>query len=97
MKTDKRNGAPVVAGASLVPTPAADRPLIKAQETVRVLLANRPIVVFNDGSTRVINGPHRAQDIDRSIAAIGCCLALMEAAKTADDVRAAIRAYRRGL
>jgi len=57
----------------------------------------RPIVVFNDGPTRVINGPHRAQDLDRSIAGIGCCLALMEAAKTAGDVRAAIRSCRRGL
>src|SRR5215813_2364698 len=39
MKTDKRNGPPVVAGASLVPTAAAVRPLTKAQETFRVLLA----------------------------------------------------------
>src|SRR5215831_10211919 len=39
MKTDKRNGAPVVAGASLVPTPPADRPPTRAQETFRVLLA----------------------------------------------------------
>jgi hypothetical protein len=57
----------------------------------------RPIVVFNGGPTRVINGPHMAQDLDRSIAAIECCLTLMSAAKTADDVRAAIRPCRRGL
>jgi hypothetical protein len=57
----------------------------------------RPIMLFNDGPTRVINGPHKAQDLDRSIAAIECCLALMEAAKTADDVRAAIHPLRPGL
>jgi hypothetical protein len=50
----------------------------------------RPIVVFNDGPARVINGPGKSRDLDRNIATIECCLALMEAAKTADDVRAAI-------
>src|SRR5215471_5649757 len=39
MKTDKRNGPPIFAGASLVPTAAAVRPLTKAQETFRVLRA----------------------------------------------------------
>jgi hypothetical protein len=39
MKTDKRNAAPVVGGASLVPSPAADRPPTRAQATFRVLLA----------------------------------------------------------
>jgi hypothetical protein len=51
----------------------------------------RPIVVFNDGPTRVIIGPDKARDLDRSIAGIECCTAMMEAAKTADDVRAAVR------
>jgi hypothetical protein len=57
----------------------------------------RPIVVFNDGPTRVINGPDKARDLDRSIAGIERGIALMEAAKTADDVRAAMRSCRRGL
>lgn len=43
----------------------------------------RPIAVFNDGPARVINGRHKAQDLDRSIAAIERCLAFIEAAKTA--------------
>jgi hypothetical protein len=51
----------------------------------------RPIVVFNDGPTRVINGPDKARELDGNIAAIQCSIALMETAKTADDVRAAIR------
>jgi hypothetical protein len=54
----------------------------------------RPIVVFNDGPTRVINGPEKVRELDGSIAAIECCIPLMEAAKTADDVRAAIRPLR---
>jgi hypothetical protein len=57
----------------------------------------RPIVVFNDGPTRVINSPDKARDLDRSIAAIERCIALMESANTADDVRAAIRAFRGAL
>jgi hypothetical protein len=51
----------------------------------------RSIVVFNDGPARVINSPDKARDLDGSIASIECCVARMEAAKTADDVRAAIR------
>jgi hypothetical protein len=50
----------------------------------------RPIVVFNDGPTRVINGPDKTRDLDASIAGIERCVALMETAKTADDVRAAV-------
>src|SRR5262249_31774859 len=46
----------------------------------------RPIVVFNDGPARVINGPQKVEELDGSIAAIECCIPLMEAAKTADDV-----------
>jgi len=54
----------------------------------------RPIVVFNEGPTRVINGPDKARDLDGNIAAIQYCIALMETARTADDVRAAIRSLR---
>jgi hypothetical protein len=54
----------------------------------------RPIVVFNDGPTRVINGPDKTRNLDASIAGIQCCIALMETAKTAQDVRAAIRSLR---
>ncbi len=54
----------------------------------------RPIVVFNDGPTRVINGPAKLRQLDGTIAAIETCIPLMEAAKTADDVRAAIRSFR---
>lgn len=56
----------------------------------------RPIVVFNDGPTRVINGPDKARDLDGGIAAIENCVALMEAARTAEDVRSAIRSLRAG-
>ena len=49
----------------------------------------RPIVVVNQGLTRVINGPEKARDLDDRIAAIERCIPLMQAAKTADDVRAA--------
>jgi hypothetical protein len=55
----------------------------------------RSIVVFNDGPARVINGADKARDLERSITAIERCLALMEAAKTADEVRAAIGTLRR--
>jgi hypothetical protein len=56
----------------------------------------RPIVVFNHGLTRAMNGPDRAQELDRSIAAIESGIALMQAAKSADDVCAAIRTFRPG-
>lgn len=54
----------------------------------------RPIVMFNDGPTRVINGPDKARQLDAGIVALESCLPLMETAKTADDVRAAIRPLR---
>lgn len=54
----------------------------------------RPIVVFNDGPTRVINGPDKVRGLDGSIAAIESCIPLIEGAKTADDVRAAMRSLR---
>jgi hypothetical protein len=54
----------------------------------------RPIVAFNDGPTRVINGPDKAQALDGNITAIQSCIAQMETAKTADDVRAAIHSLR---
>jgi hypothetical protein len=54
----------------------------------------RPIMVFNDGPTRVINGPDKARNLDARIAGIQCCIALMETARTAGDVRAAIRSLR---
>jgi hypothetical protein len=54
----------------------------------------RPIVVFNDGPTRVMKGPDKARDLDANIASLEVCVGLMEAAKTADDVRAAIGSLR---
>jgi hypothetical protein len=54
----------------------------------------RPIVVFNEGPARVINGPQKVRQLDGSIAAIESCIPLMEAAKTAEDVRTAIRCLR---
>jgi hypothetical protein len=54
----------------------------------------RPIVAVNQGLTRVINGPDKARDLDGGIAAIECCIGLMEAAKSANDVRAAIASFR---
>jgi len=50
----------------------------------------RPIVVFNHGSMRVMNGAEKARALDGSIAAIECCITLMQGASTADDVRTAI-------
>jgi hypothetical protein len=54
----------------------------------------RPIVVFNNGLTRAINGPDKARELDDSIAAIESCIALMGSAQTADDVRSAIVSLR---
>jgi hypothetical protein len=54
----------------------------------------RPIVVFNDGPTRVINGPDKARKLDADIAALESSIPLIGAARTADDVRAAIRSLR---
>ena len=56
----------------------------------------RPIVVFNDGPTRVINGSDKAEELDRSTAATESCVSRMEGARTADDVRAAVRSFRAG-
>jgi hypothetical protein len=54
----------------------------------------RPIVIFNDGPTRIINGPQKAIDLDAGIAAIESGLALIEAAANEEDVRVAIRSLR---
>ena len=54
----------------------------------------RPIVVFNYGQASAMNGPDKARDVDNNIAAIERCIALMEGAKTAGDVRAAIGSFR---
>jgi hypothetical protein len=56
----------------------------------------RPIVIFNDGPTRVMNASTKALDLDRGIAAIERSIALMETAKTSDDVRASIHVLRAG-
>jgi hypothetical protein len=53
----------------------------------------RPILIF-DGPTRVMKVPDKVRDLDGSIAAIGCCIAHVEAAKNADDVRVAISSLR---
>lgn len=54
----------------------------------------RPIVVFDNGLTRAINGGDRARDLDDNIAAIERCIALMGTVQTADEVRAAIGSLR---
>ena len=54
----------------------------------------RPIVVFNNGLTRAINGQDKVGDIEDNIAAIERCITLMGTAQTADDVRAAIGSLR---
>jgi len=54
----------------------------------------RPIVVFNNGLTRPINGPERAQELDARISLIDRAIALMETVQTANDVRAAIAPLR---
>ena len=54
----------------------------------------RPIVVFNNGLTQPINGPDKSRELDDSIAAIDRSVRLMQAARTADDVRAAIVPFR---
>jgi len=54
----------------------------------------RPIVVFNYGVARVINGPDKALELHNNAAAIERCISLMETAKTADDVRAAVDSFR---
>jgi len=51
----------------------------------------RLIVVFNNGLTKPIHGPDKAREVDDNIAAIERSIALMETAKTADDVRAAVK------
>jgi hypothetical protein len=53
----------------------------------------RPIVVFNQGLTQVINGPDKARDLDHSVAAIECCIALLATAQTAGDVRGAMDSW----
>jgi hypothetical protein len=54
----------------------------------------RPIVLRNFGRSKAINGPDKAREIDDSIATIEKCIALMEVAKTSDDVRVVIDTYR---
>jgi hypothetical protein len=54
----------------------------------------RPVVVFNNGLTRVMNGGDRARDLDDNIAAIERCIALMGTVQTPDEVRAAIGSLR---
>jgi hypothetical protein len=54
----------------------------------------RAIVVFNLGLARVIHGPDKARDLEDGIAAIERCIARLDTAKTTDDVRAAIDAFR---
>jgi hypothetical protein len=56
----------------------------------------RPIVVFNNGLTRVMNGEDRVCDIEHNIASIERCITLMGTAQTPDDVRAAIGSLRPG-
>ena len=54
----------------------------------------RPVVVFNNGLTRVIDGTEKARDLDRNIAAIERSITLTSKAQSADDVREAIRILR---
>jgi len=54
----------------------------------------RPIVVLAFGRTYAIDGPDKARELDEHIDAIERCIARMRAAKTAEDVRAAIGSFR---
>ena len=54
----------------------------------------RPIMVFNNGLTRPIDGPDRARELDDRSALVERCIAFMETAQTAKDVRAAIAPLR---
>jgi hypothetical protein len=50
----------------------------------------RSIVVTNQGLTRIINGPDMVRELEFRIVQIEQCITLMESAKTANDVRAAV-------
>jgi hypothetical protein len=54
----------------------------------------RHILVWENRMARPMNGPEKARDLEQSIAAIERSVELMQAAKTADDVRAAIAPFR---
>jgi hypothetical protein len=54
----------------------------------------RPIVFFNNGLTKPIDGEARARELDDNIAAIERCIVLTGAAQTTDDVREAIASLR---
>ena len=53
----------------------------------------RPIVVFNYGLPRTIDGPDAARKLDESIAGIERSLALMRTVKTAEDLRTAVSPF----
>jgi hypothetical protein len=50
----------------------------------------RPILIWKDRRAQTMAGPDKARELDESIAAVEQSLRLMAAAKTSDDLRAAI-------
>jgi hypothetical protein len=54
----------------------------------------RPIFVWNNRVAETIHGPHKARELDDRIAAIEHAVPLINAANSADDVRAAIAPFR---
>jgi hypothetical protein len=54
----------------------------------------RPIFVWNNRNAETIHGPDKARELDDRISLIESVVRLVAAAKTADDVRAAIAPFR---
>jgi hypothetical protein len=50
----------------------------------------RPVVVFNNGLAKPLDGPEKSRQLDESVAAMKRSIALMEKAGTAADIRAAV-------
>jgi hypothetical protein len=55
----------------------------------------RPVVVWNLRLPEIIDGPEAAREVDERVTAIEQAVHLIAAAKTADDIRAAIGPLRR--
>jgi hypothetical protein len=54
----------------------------------------RPILVWKNRLAKPMDGPEKARELDESIAAFARSVSVMKAARTADDVRAAIGEFR---
>jgi hypothetical protein len=55
----------------------------------------RPVVVFNNGLAKPLDGPEKVRQLEESIAAMKSAIALLENARTPDDVRTAVRSFAR--